>query len=39
MAGTESRYLGDEQIFLFFLNLKVVGEIGRGELESMEIES
>lgn len=37
MAGTESRYLGDDQIFLIFLNLRVVGEIGRGELKKMEM--
>lgn len=29
MAGTESSYLGDDQIFLFILSLEVVGEIGR----------
>lgn len=33
MAGTESSYLGDDQIFLFILSLEVVGEIGRAELE------
>lgn len=33
MAGTESTYLGDDQIFLFILSLGVVAEFGRGELE------
>lgn len=33
MAGTESSYLGDDQIFLFILSLRVVAGIVRGELE------